>query len=124
MDKVVVSGEISVKWAPLSCGDSRILEGYVSPYDATVVARLRSAGAEVCSGSFFSQRRKDAEAQECKDAEAQECKDAEVQGEMGMGGGVPPSPVPCPLSKAQYALKMAPDRHQNEFKLPKIVEEA
>ncbi|MCL2104928.1 MAG: amidase family protein, partial [Kiritimatiellaeota bacterium] len=47
MDKVVVSGEISVKGAPLSCGDSRILEGYVSPYDATVVARLRQAGAEI-----------------------------------------------------------------------------
>ncbi|HEU4697952.1 MAG TPA: Asp-tRNA(Asn)/Glu-tRNA(Gln) amidotransferase subunit GatA [Gemmatimonadales bacterium] len=29
---------------PTTCG-SRILEGYVSPYDATVVARLRAAGA-------------------------------------------------------------------------------
>ena len=30
--------------APTTCG-SRILEGYVSPYDATAVQRLRSAGA-------------------------------------------------------------------------------
>ncbi|MDQ3137400.1 MAG: Asp-tRNA(Asn)/Glu-tRNA(Gln) amidotransferase subunit GatA [Gemmatimonadota bacterium] len=30
--------------APTTCG-SRILEGYVSPYDATVVRRLRAAGA-------------------------------------------------------------------------------
>jgi aspartyl-tRNA(Asn)/glutamyl-tRNA(Gln) amidotransferase subunit A len=37
-DNIVQAGE------PAGCG-SRILEGYVSPFDATVVARLRAAGA-------------------------------------------------------------------------------
>jgi aspartyl-tRNA(Asn)/glutamyl-tRNA(Gln) amidotransferase subunit A len=35
---------IAVEGQPLTCG-SRILEGFVSPYDATVVERLRAAGA-------------------------------------------------------------------------------
>jgi aspartyl-tRNA(Asn)/glutamyl-tRNA(Gln) amidotransferase subunit A len=35
---------IAVRGQPLGCG-SRILEGLVSPYDATVVKRLRAAGA-------------------------------------------------------------------------------
>lgn len=35
---------IAAKGLPMTCG-SKILEGYVSPYDATVVARLRDAGA-------------------------------------------------------------------------------
>jgi len=39
-DNIVQAGE------PASCA-SRILEGYVSPFDATVVARLRAAGAVI-----------------------------------------------------------------------------
>ncbi len=35
---------LNVKGQPCRCG-SNILEGYVSPYDATVIARLRDAGA-------------------------------------------------------------------------------
>ena len=35
---------ISAKGLPMSCA-SRMLEGYVSPYDATITERLRSAGA-------------------------------------------------------------------------------
>lgn len=35
---------IAAKGLPMTCG-SKILEGYVSPYDATVVSRLREAGA-------------------------------------------------------------------------------
>jgi len=41
---VAVKDNISVEGMPLTCG-SRILEGYVAPYDATVVRRLREAGA-------------------------------------------------------------------------------
>ena len=43
---VVVKDNIATLTLPTSCG-SRILEGYVSPYEATVVTRLREAGAIV-----------------------------------------------------------------------------
>jgi aspartyl-tRNA(Asn)/glutamyl-tRNA(Gln) amidotransferase subunit A len=43
---VVVKDNIATLTMPTSCG-SRILESYVSPYEATVVARLRNAGAIV-----------------------------------------------------------------------------
>jgi len=43
---VAVEDTISVKGQPCLCG-SKILEGYVSPYDATAVARLREAGAMI-----------------------------------------------------------------------------
>jgi aspartyl-tRNA(Asn)/glutamyl-tRNA(Gln) amidotransferase subunit A len=35
---------ISVKGHPCSCA-SKILEGYIAPYDATVISSLRTAGA-------------------------------------------------------------------------------
>ena len=38
---------INVRGQPCTCA-SKILEGYLSPYDATVTARLRSAGAVFC----------------------------------------------------------------------------
>jgi len=41
---VGVKDNISVAGMPLTCG-SRILEGYVPPFDATAVARLRGGGA-------------------------------------------------------------------------------
>ena len=43
---VVVKDNIATLTMPTSCG-SRILEGYVSPFEATAIARLRSAGAVV-----------------------------------------------------------------------------
>jgi aspartyl-tRNA(Asn)/glutamyl-tRNA(Gln) amidotransferase subunit A len=43
---VVVKDNIATLELPTSCG-SRILEGYVSPFEATVVRRLRAAGAIV-----------------------------------------------------------------------------
>lgn len=43
---VAVKDNIHVKDMPLTCG-SRILDGYTAPYDATVVNRLRSAGARI-----------------------------------------------------------------------------
>ena len=43
---VVVKDNIATLTMPTTCG-SRILEGYVSPYEATVVTRLRTAGAIV-----------------------------------------------------------------------------
>ena len=43
---VVVKDNIATLRLPTTCG-SRILEGYVSPYEATAVARLRAAGAIV-----------------------------------------------------------------------------
>jgi aspartyl-tRNA(Asn)/glutamyl-tRNA(Gln) amidotransferase subunit A len=43
---IVVKDNIATLTMPTTCG-SRILEGYVSPYEATVVTRLRSAGAIV-----------------------------------------------------------------------------
>ena len=47
---VVVKDNIATLTMPTSCG-SRILEGYVSPYEATVVTRLRDAGAIVIGKS-------------------------------------------------------------------------
>lgn len=41
---VAVKDVIAVRGQPLSCG-SRILAGFISPYDATVSARLKAAGA-------------------------------------------------------------------------------
>ena len=41
---VLVKDNIATRGLPTTCG-SRILEGYVSPYEATAVARLREAGA-------------------------------------------------------------------------------
>ncbi|AHG90716.1 Glutamyl-tRNA(Gln) amidotransferase subunit A [Gemmatirosa kalamazoonensis] len=43
---VMVKDNIATVDLPTTCG-SRILEGYVSPYEATVVTRLREAGAVV-----------------------------------------------------------------------------
>ena len=43
---VVVKDNIATLGLPTTCG-SRILEGYVSPFEATVVRRLREAGAVV-----------------------------------------------------------------------------
>ncbi|HKO16394.1 MAG TPA: Asp-tRNA(Asn)/Glu-tRNA(Gln) amidotransferase subunit GatA [Gemmatimonadaceae bacterium] len=43
---VLVKDNIATLGLPTSCG-SRILEGYVSPYEATVVARLERAGAVI-----------------------------------------------------------------------------
>lgn len=47
---VVVKDNIATRDLPTSCG-SRILEGYVSPFEATAVARLRAAGAVVIAKS-------------------------------------------------------------------------
>ncbi len=47
---VVVKDNIATLSLPTSCG-SRILEGYVSPFEATVVSRLRAAGAVVVAKS-------------------------------------------------------------------------
>lgn len=43
---VAIKDVLCVKGAPTTCG-SRILEGFVPPYDATCVARLRQAGAVI-----------------------------------------------------------------------------
>lgn len=45
---VAIKDLINVKGQPCTCA-SKMLEGYVSPYDATVVKNLKSAGA-VCAG--------------------------------------------------------------------------
>ncbi|MEX1123639.1 MAG: amidase family protein, partial [Patescibacteria group bacterium] len=42
--KIAIKDNISVKDWPLTAG-SKILEGYVAPYDATVVAKLKAHGA-------------------------------------------------------------------------------
>jgi aspartyl-tRNA(Asn)/glutamyl-tRNA(Gln) amidotransferase subunit A len=47
---VVVKDNIATLTLPTSCG-SRILEGYVSPFEATVVTRLRAHGAVVVAKS-------------------------------------------------------------------------
>jgi aspartyl-tRNA(Asn)/glutamyl-tRNA(Gln) amidotransferase subunit A len=47
---VVVKDNIATLTMPTSCG-SRILEGYVSPYEATAVTRLREAGAVIVAKS-------------------------------------------------------------------------
>jgi len=41
---ISIKDVISVKGHPCSCA-SRILENYIAPYDATVILRLRAAGA-------------------------------------------------------------------------------
>ena len=41
---IAVKDAIAVQGAPLTCA-SKILRGFVSPYDATVITRLRAAGA-------------------------------------------------------------------------------
>jgi len=43
---IAVKDNIATLDIPTTCG-SRILEGYVSPYEATVIARLRAAGAVI-----------------------------------------------------------------------------
>jgi aspartyl-tRNA(Asn)/glutamyl-tRNA(Gln) amidotransferase subunit A len=43
---VAIKDNIATLSMPTSCG-SRILEGYISPYEATVVSRLRAAGAVI-----------------------------------------------------------------------------
>ena len=45
---IAVNDNIATLGLPTTCG-SRILEGYTSPYEATVVSRLRQAGAIVVS---------------------------------------------------------------------------
>jgi aspartyl-tRNA(Asn)/glutamyl-tRNA(Gln) amidotransferase subunit A len=47
---VIVKDNIATTSLPTSCG-SRILEGYVSPFDATAVRRLRDAGAVIVAKS-------------------------------------------------------------------------
>jgi aspartyl-tRNA(Asn)/glutamyl-tRNA(Gln) amidotransferase subunit A len=47
---VIVKDNIATTTLPTSCG-SRILEGYVSPFDATAVRRLREAGAVIIAKS-------------------------------------------------------------------------
>ncbi len=41
---IAIKDAINVKGQPLTCA-SKILEGYTSPYDATVITRLKAAGA-------------------------------------------------------------------------------
>jgi aspartyl-tRNA(Asn)/glutamyl-tRNA(Gln) amidotransferase subunit A len=41
---IAVKDVLNVKGQPCTCG-SKILKGYVSPYDATAIARLRAEGA-------------------------------------------------------------------------------
>src|SRR5215510_13301953 len=43
---VAIKDVIAVKGQPLNCG-SRILGKYISPYDATVINKLRAAGAVI-----------------------------------------------------------------------------
>jgi len=47
---VIVKDNIATTTLPTSCG-SRILEGYVSPFDATAVRKLRDAGAIIVAKS-------------------------------------------------------------------------
>ena len=47
---IVVKDNIATTELPTSCG-SRILEGYVSPYEATAITRLRDAGAVIIAKS-------------------------------------------------------------------------
>jgi aspartyl-tRNA(Asn)/glutamyl-tRNA(Gln) amidotransferase subunit A len=47
---VIIKDNIATTTLPTSCG-SRILEGYVSPFDATAVRRLRDAGAVIIAKS-------------------------------------------------------------------------
>ena len=41
---IAIKDVINVQGQPCTCG-SRILKGYIAPYDATVIARIRAAGA-------------------------------------------------------------------------------
>ncbi|MFN3264879.1 MAG: amidase, partial [Aquificaceae bacterium] len=43
---IAIKDNINIKGYPTTCA-SKILQGYVSPYDATVIERLRRAGALV-----------------------------------------------------------------------------
>lgn len=43
---VGIKDVLNVKGQPVTCG-SKILQGYIAPYDATAVARLRAAGAVI-----------------------------------------------------------------------------
>jgi aspartyl-tRNA(Asn)/glutamyl-tRNA(Gln) amidotransferase subunit A len=43
---VAIKDNLATHGVPTTCG-SRILEGYVPPYDATVVARLKAHGAVI-----------------------------------------------------------------------------
>jgi aspartyl-tRNA(Asn)/glutamyl-tRNA(Gln) amidotransferase subunit A len=43
---VGIKDVIAVKGQPLNCG-SRILDNYVSPYDATVISKLKAAGGRL-----------------------------------------------------------------------------
>jgi aspartyl-tRNA(Asn)/glutamyl-tRNA(Gln) amidotransferase subunit A len=43
---VAVKDVLNVKGQPCTCG-SKILKGYISPYDATAIAKLKSAGAVI-----------------------------------------------------------------------------
>ncbi|REJ84407.1 MAG: Asp-tRNA(Asn)/Glu-tRNA(Gln) amidotransferase subunit GatA [Acidobacteria bacterium] len=47
---VVVKDNLSIEGQPLTCA-SRILDGYVAPYDATAIARLRAADAVIVGQS-------------------------------------------------------------------------
>lgn len=47
---IVIKDNIATRTLPTTCG-SRILEGYVSPFDATAVAKLRDAGAVIVAKS-------------------------------------------------------------------------
>ncbi len=46
---ISIKDVINVKGHPCGCA-SKILEGYIAPYDATVIAKLRAAGASRSAG--------------------------------------------------------------------------
>ena len=48
---IAIKDLLNVKGQPCTAG-SRILKGYVAPYDATVIARLRAAGCVFVSQGF------------------------------------------------------------------------
>ena len=69
----IVADNISVKGLPMAAG-SRILDGYVAPFDASVVAALREAGAKLVgkapSSEFGSEDGEDTAAAAVKDGKA------------------------------------------------------